>query len=197
MGLFFSHHRHEEDMTPREYDRDRYEDGRDRDSRHLARARFDNNRLHRPAHQVMTEDVATVHADQRIDVAARLMRDCGCGSIPVVDRTGRLVGMITDRDITVRVVARGRDPRRCMVEDAMTDETFACHAMDDVEGCMRSMAHHQVRRMPVVDDRNRVVGIVSQGDLAQYVGHSHHIGEKSAMADVLSAVSEPTNRPYR
>ena len=79
----------------------------------------------------------------------------------------------------------------------MTGEAFACHVNDSIEGCMRTMSRHQIRRLPIVDDRDRVVGIVSQGDLARHAGLHPRQGERRAMADVLCAVSEPTHTAYR
>jgi CBS domain-containing protein len=146
---------------------------------------------------VMTRDVVTVRPDDYAEHAARLMREFDCGAIPVVDRSGRLVGMLTDRDITVRLVARGMDIRRARVGDCMTERAFACHQDEAVEGCVREMARRQVRRIPIVDDRDRVVGIISQSDLARHAGGHHGRGERREMADMLSAVSEPSRRIYR
>jgi CBS domain-containing protein len=149
------------------------------------------------ARDVMTRNVISVHHADTVERAARLMRECDCGAIPVVDNDGRLIGMVTDRDITVRLVARGVDIRRALVDDCMTDEAFACNVNDSIETCMRMMSRHQIRRLPIVDDRDRVVGIVSQGDLARHAGEHTGRGERRAMADVLCAVSEPTHAPYR
>ena len=149
------------------------------------------------ARDVMTRDVACVLADDPAERAARLMLDCDCGAIPVVGRGGRIRGMVTDRDIAVRLVARGVDTRRARVGDCMTHEVFACHEFDAAEDCLREMSRHQVRRVPVVDDRGRVVGIVSQGDLARHAAQHTHAGERRAVADALGAVSEPSQRSYR
>ena len=145
---------------------------------------------------VMTRGVAMVHPDDSVQYAARMMGDCDCGAIPVVDWQGRMVGMITDRDITIRSVANGENPERARVSDCMTDETFACHVDDAVENCMRTMSRHQVRRLPVVDDRNRVVGIISQADIAQHAAENHGRGERRAVSDVVCAISEPTPGSY-
>jgi CBS-domain-containing membrane protein len=167
------------------------------DEREERMERINGGTLHSRPGELMTRDVATVHPDDGIERAAKLMRECDCGALPVVNDTGRLVGMITDRDITVRLVARGRDTRSCRISDAMTRKTFACHEWDEIEGCMESMAHHQVRRLPIVDERDRVIGIVSQGDLAQFIGRSRRPGERRAIADVLTAISEPSSKAYR
>lgn len=149
------------------------------------------------AHEMMTRNVITVHRGDSVSLAARLMAECNCGVLPVVDGQDRMIGMITDRDIVVRAVARDRDPRRARVDECMTDETFACHANDSIEECMRQMSRHQVRRMPVVDDRDRIIGIISQGDLARHAGESSGRGERRAVADVLYEISEPSERAYR
>ena len=104
----------------------------------------------------MTRNVATVMPHDSVQFAARIMRDEDCGALPVVDRNGRLVGMITDRDITVRLVASGYNVNHMLVSDCMTEKTFACHAEESVRDCMSMMSRHQIRRLPIVDDRDRV-----------------------------------------
>jgi CBS domain-containing protein len=148
------------------------------------------------AGDVMTRNVATVHPDDSIQHAARMMADCDCGAIPVVDWQGRMMGMITDRDITVRMVATRADLSYARVSDCMTTKSFACHVSDSLDGCMRSMADHQIRRMPIVDDRNRVVGIISQADLAQHAMENRGRGERRRVGDVVGSISEPTEGSY-
>ena len=149
------------------------------------------------ARDVMTFNVACVHPTDSAEYAARLMRDCDCGALPVVDREGRLMGMITDRDLAVRLVARGANIRDARVHDCMTDDAFACQETSSIDDCMREMSRHQVRRMPIVDRAGHVVGIVSQGDLARHAEHHRGSGERRAVADVLGAISEPSAQPYR
>lgn len=149
------------------------------------------------AREVMSRDVATVMPDDTVEQASRLMREYDCGALPVVGWGGRLLGMITDRDITVRLVARGEDTRRARVAECMTEEVFACHLSEDLDDCMRTMSRHQIRRLPIVDDDRRVVGILSQSDLARHAGENHGRGERRAVADVVCAVSEPSGSAYR
>ena len=146
---------------------------------------------------VMTGDVCTIHFSDSVENAARAMVRRDCGALPVVNDGGRLIGMVTDRDIVTRVIARGLDPRRARVDECMSDRVFACYEEDLIESCLWLMSRHQVRRIPVVDDRDRVVGIVSQADLARHAGAFPGHGERQAFADVMCAVSEPTPAPYR
>jgi len=149
------------------------------------------------AGELMSRDVITVNPNDLVGHAARLMRDYDCGSLPVVDREGRLIGMLTDRDISMRVVAHEADTRNTTVGDCMTDGAFACRADEPLRECMRHMSRHRIRRLPIVNDWGQVVGIVSQGDLARHAGNNPGQGERRAMADVLCAVSEPRRRSRR
>jgi len=149
------------------------------------------------AGDVMTGEICTIHFSDSVEKAARAMVRCDCGALPVVNDNGRLIGMITDRDIVTRVVAYGLDPRRSRVDECMSDRVFACYEEDLIESCLWLMSRHQVRRIPVVDDRDRVVGIVSQADLARHAGAFPGHGERRAFADVMCSISEPTPAPYR
>ena len=161
--------------------------------------RFDRSRGPRGerASDVMSTDVVRVHPEDSLQHAARMMGGYDCGALPVVDRNNRLIGMITDRDIAVRGVAEMRDAGRMPVGAAMTDEAFACHVYDSLRSCMQAMAVHQVRRIPIVDDYNRVVGIVSQADVARVAGSRKGPLGKRAVAEVVREVSEPSDEPYR
>jgi len=148
-------------------------------------------------HELMTRRVTNVHPATSIERAARLMEECDCGALPVIGDNGVLVGMITDRDIAIRIVARGRDARNAIVADCMTERVFACFANESVTECMRQMAHQQVRRMPIVDDRGRLVGILAQGDLARHAGHHPFPEERRALTETVCAVSQPSHMPCR
>ncbi len=114
---------------------------------------------------VMTTGIETVRPDQQARDAARFMLQADAGSIPVTDGE-RLVGMITDRDIAVRGVALGYGPDT-LVSELMTTGVVSAHANEHVEDVARKMGDAQVRRLPVIDDEQRLVGIVSLGDLAR------------------------------
>jgi CBS-domain-containing membrane protein len=149
------------------------------------------------AGDLMTRNALTVHPEDRIGYAARLMRDNDCGALPVVDMEGRLIGILTDRDISIRLVANEVDTLNTLVADCMTDGAFACHADDPIRECLRQMSRHQIRRLPIVNDWGQVIGIVSQGDLARHAGNYPGRGERRAIANVVCAISEPRRSARR
>ena len=115
--------------------------------------------------EVMTRDVQTVRPEQPVQEAASFMLSADAGSIPVTEGD-RLIGMITDRDIAVRGVARGHGPDT-PVRDLMTSGLICARVDDDVEEVANRMSEAQVRRLPVIDDSEKLVGIVSLGDLSR------------------------------
>lgn len=112
----------------------------------------------------MTADPRSVSPGDTIVEAARLMRDEDVGSLPVTDE-GTLVGMLTDRDIAVRVIAEGRSPESTTVGEVFSPDPVAADPDQDLDEALHLMARHQVRRLPVVED-DRLVGILAQADVA-------------------------------
>lgn len=112
----------------------------------------------------MTHQIETVGADQPVQHAARIMRDANVGILPVREH-GRLVGMITDRDITVRATARGFDAGKTPVREVMTPDAIYCFEDEPLVEAARLMAHHAVRRLAVLDRNLDLVGILSRDDL--------------------------------
>jgi CBS domain-containing protein len=133
--------------------------------------------------EVMTRDVRVIDPERSVRDAARLMDHLNVGSLPVCDGE-RLVGMITDRDITVRATAVGEDPDRTPVKKIMSEDVRWCFEDDDISEVVRTMGDVQIRRLPVVDHDNRLVGIVALGDLAT----DHAEGTE----DALRHISEPS-----
>jgi CBS domain-containing protein len=115
--------------------------------------------------ELMTPDVEIVAPDDTLHTAARMMADLDTGALPVGEND-RLVGMITDRDITIRAVAEGRDPDKAKVRDAMSEQIRFCFEDEDTQEVSRKMSDWAVRRLPVLNRDKRLVGIVSLGDLA-------------------------------
>jgi CBS domain-containing protein len=141
------------------------------------------------ARDLMTACSATLRPEDSIERAARLMSETRTGSVPVVDGAGRLVGIITDRDITVRLIALGTSIPHAQVSDCMTREAFACSAECSFESCVSAMSWHQLRRMPIVDDEHRVIGTISQHDLAAYVCEHPERARHGSMTDILWALA--------
>ncbi len=113
----------------------------------------------------MTRSIATVRRDETLQAAAERMREMDVGALPVLDGKA-IAGMVTDRDIAVRGVAAGMIPQESLVADVMTEEVRWCRADDSVEQAMAEMGDLQVRRLPVLDANDEIVGIVALGDLA-------------------------------
>jgi len=134
--------------------------------------------------EIMSQPVELVSPDDTIMDAAKKMADCDCGALPVGEND-RLVGMITDRDIVTRAVARGVAPEECYVREAMSPGIRYCYEDESVENCARSMKMLQVKRLPVLNREKRLVGIVSLGDL----GMEHDTSEPAR--DALFGISQP------
>ncbi len=115
--------------------------------------------------EVMTRGVRTMKPDDTVVEAARAMDELNVGVIPVVDGE-KLVGMVTDRDIVVRGLARDADPKSCKLADVMSGHVRTARQDDDVDEVLGEMANAQIRRMPVVDAQDKLVGILSIGDIA-------------------------------
>jgi CBS domain-containing protein len=117
--------------------------------------------------EVMTESPRTVSPGDTIVDAAKAMRDEDAGAVPIKDGD-RLVGVLTDRDIAVRVVAEGKDPTSTKAEEIASTKLVTVDPDQSLDEALRLMAQHQVRRLPVVEEDGRLVGIVAQADIARH-----------------------------
>jgi CBS domain-containing protein len=135
----------------------------------------------------MTPNPTCVSTSDSVVRAAEIMKNEDVGAVPVVeDETSlKLVGIITDRDITINVIADGKDPHSTRVEDLMSRNPITCKPDEDVQHAMDRMAQHQVRRIPVVDSKNKVMGIIAQADIATRVD----LPERTA--NVIEDISQP------
>ena len=115
--------------------------------------------------EIMTSNPTTIAADESITRAARMMRDEDVGIAPIVE-ADRLVGTVTDRDIAIRVVAEGKDPETTPVREIASKDLVTVDPEQDLDEALRLMGQHQVRRLPVVEEDGRLVGIVAQADVA-------------------------------
>ena len=134
--------------------------------------------------EIMTPNVEVVSPGDTLEQAARKMQELNVGPMPVCEGN-RVVGMLTDRDITVRATAAGCDPKTTLVSDTMSQVLICCYEDDDVRDAARRMQEHQVRRLLVLNRAGDLVGIVSLADLATAAGDRGQPGE------VLKGVSEP------
>ncbi|WP_117194282.1 CBS domain-containing protein [Rhizobium terrae] len=132
--------------------------------------------------EAMTRDVRLARPEQSIQDAATIMAEIDAGVVPVGDND-RLVGMITDRDIAVRAVARGKGPE-VKIADIMTAEVKYCFEDEDVDHVLQNLGDQQIRRLPVVNRDKRLVGILSLGDIAVTSGNG-------AAGSALSGISRP------
>ena len=138
----------------------------------------------------MTEDPRSIGASASVVEAARLMRDEHIGSLPITDDE-ELVGMITDRDITTRVVAEAADPKMTSVGDVVSRDLISVEPDEELEEAVQLMASHQVRRLPVVEN-GRLVGIVAQADVALTLREN-----EQRTGQLVEAISEPSGEERR
>ena len=134
--------------------------------------------------ELMTRDAEVVSPDASLQEAAQCMRDLDVGLIPICDG-GRVIGMLTDRDITVRATAEGSNPKKTKVKEVMTEDVVSCYEDEDAADAARLMEDHQIRRLIILNRDDRLAGIVSLGDLATHTGTEHLAGE------ALEHVSQP------
>jgi len=137
--------------------------------------------------QIITRDVETIGPEATVREAAQRMRSMDVGSLPVCDGA-HLLGMITDRDITIRAIADGRDPASTPVRDAMTPAVEYVFEDDAVERAAQIMQDKQIRRLPVVNREKRLVGIVALGDIAR-------TGDDRMSGNALQDISDPRRQP--
>ena len=137
--------------------------------------------------EVMTENPVCCLATDKVQNVARMMCEQNVGLIPVVSdqESKRLLGVITDRDLCCSVLARGLDPKSATIESHITQHPFTCRDGENIEKCEHLMQEHQVRRVPIVDGNNCVIGMVSQADLA--------LKEKpDRLSKTVAEISKPT-----
>ncbi len=136
---------------------------------------------------VMTARPRCAAPDTPLSQVAELMEAEDIGAIPVVDGD-QLAGMITDRDIVVRAIAKGKDPRGMPTSEISSSDVVTVGPDHDLSDALQLMAHHQVRRLPVVDDENRLVGVVSQADVAIEA-------KDKSVGEMLAEISKPPQGP--
>jgi CBS domain-containing protein len=134
------------------------------------------------AREIMTPDPVCVDSSATVRDAARKMAESGVGSLPICGEDGKLKGVITDRDIVVKVLAEGKDPMAVHVGELAQGEAVTIGADDEAEEILRTMARHEVRRLPVIDGHS-LVGIVAQADVARTL-------PKETVGELLASISD-------
>jgi len=139
--------------------------------------------------EVMTKNPVCCLQNDTVLNAAELMKSENVGSIPVIEneQTRKLIGIVTDRDLTLKIVAEGRDAKSTQVDAVMTHKVVTCRAEDDLQKALDAMAEHQLRRIPIVDNDNKIVGIIAQADVATRVDQPEKTAE---MVKEISQVDE-------
>jgi len=139
--------------------------------------------------EVMTKTPVCCLQNDTVLKAAELMKSENVGSIPVIEneQTQKLIGIVTDRDLTLKIVAEGRDAKSTQVDAVMTHKVVTCRAEDDLQKALDAMAEHQLRRIPIVDNDNKIVGIIAQADVATRVDQPEKTAE---MVKEISQVDE-------
>jgi CBS domain-containing protein len=115
---------------------------------------------------IMTSNPCSIDAEKSVAYAAKMMKEEDVGLAPIVEGD-KLIGMLTDRDIAIRVVAEGRDPDQVKVRDVASKEVVTIDPQQDLDEALRIMGKHQVRRLPVVEEDGKLVGVVAQADIAR------------------------------
>ena len=131
---------------------------------------------------LMTSNPGKIDADKSVAYAAKMMRDEDVGLAPIVEGE-QLVGTLTDRDIAIRVVAEGRDPESTKVQEVATTHLVTVDPQQDLDEALQLMAQHQVRRLPVVEEDGRLVGVIAQADVARE-------GDERRTGEVVGKISQ-------
>ncbi len=137
--------------------------------------------------EVMTKNPVCCLPSDNVVKVAEMMKQTNIGSIPVIEneQTRKLVGIVTDRDLAMKIVAEGRESKSTKVEAVMTHKVVTCHADDDFQKALAAMSEHQLRRIPIVDNNNKILGIIAQADVAV------RVNQPEKTAEVLKEISEP------
>jgi CBS domain-containing protein len=140
--------------------------------------------------EVMTKTPVCCQPNDMVAKAAQLMKLENIGSIPVIEneQTQKLVGIVTDRDLALKIVAEGLDAKSTKVEAVMTRKVVTCRAEDDMQKALDAMSEHQLRRIPIVDNDNKILGIISQADVAT------RVNQPEKTAEVVKDISQSNEK---
>jgi len=140
-------------------------------------------------HEVATPNAKWCDPNTDLAAAAKIMWDDDCGAVPVLDEQRRVVGMVTDRDICIAAATRATSPSNIRVGEIMSQRVQACHLHDEVRSALRAMGEQRVRRLPIVDEQERLVGIISLNDLVLHAGFRKDSGiQGDEFIDAMKAI---------
>ena len=136
--------------------------------------------------EVMTKNPVCCLPNDMVAKVAQLMKSKDIGPVPIIEneQTKKLVGIVTDRDLALKIVAEGRDAKSTKAEEVMTRKVVTCRGEDDVQKALDAMSEHQLRRIPVVDNDNRIIGIIAQADVAT------RVDQPAKTAEVVKDISQ-------
>jgi len=140
--------------------------------------------------EIMSTPAVTCRPEEPLEAAARLMWECDCGVIPVIDDSGRLAGIVTDRDIAMAAWMKGRTLKEIPIAEAMARQVFTSRADDSIEDAERLMSGQQIRRLPVVDGDGHPIGVVSLADIARSMARAGD-GAEEHVVQSLAEISKP------
>jgi CBS domain-containing protein len=140
--------------------------------------------------EVMTKNPVCCLPNDMAAKVAQLMQGENIGSVPVIEneQTQKLVGIVTDRDLALQIVAEGLDAKSTKVEAVMTRKVVTCRAEDDMQKALDAMSEHQLRRIPIVDNDNKILGIISQADVAT------RVNQPEKTAEVVKDISQSNEK---
>jgi len=142
--------------------------------------------------EIMSKPAVTCRQSDTLHAAAELMWERDCGVIPVTDDDGKLVGIVTDRDVCMATYTKGSPPQAIPISDVMARQVFSCHVNDSLGAAERLMSEKQIRRVPIVDGDNRPVGLLSLNDVARYAASARsENGLDRELAQTLAAICQP------
>lgn len=139
---------------------------------------------------VMTKNPTCCQPSDSVTKVAQWMKRENIGSIPVIenDETRKLVGIVTDRDLALKIVGQGSDPKSVKVEEVMTYKLVTCRPEDDIQRALDKMSEHQLRRIPIVNEDNKILGIISQADVAT------RVNQPEKTAEIVKDISQTGNK---
>lgn len=136
---------------------------------------------------IMTKYIKMCRPECTVKDSTQIMKDQNCGAVPIVDDNNKVVGIVTDRDIAIKCILEEKDASRTKISEVMTKKVITCREDEDIDEAIRKMKDNKIRRIPIVDKNNVLLGMVSLGDIAVITSEEHEVYE--ALESISSPVS--------